>query len=71
MKSTDQPLLPLARAREAGAPPMRIRVAISALDTPGTCCVVREGSPQDSAAWQDRQYPACAPHRMATFVEEV
>lgn len=65
-----QPALFL-HARNPDAAPMELRIAIGRTEVSSDCCVVIAGSARDSAAYWDKKYPHCAPHRMATFRELV
>lgn len=64
-----QPALFL-HSRNPDAAPIVLRVAIGRMESTDACVVVA-GSERDNAAWWDRKYPSCAPHRMADFREVV
>lgn len=57
--------------RDPSAPPLQLRVAIGRMESASDACVVIAGSERDNAAWWDRRYPNCAPHRMASFSEVI
>lgn len=56
--------------RDPAAPPLQLRIAIGRHEG-SDACVVAAGSERDSAAYWDRKYPNCAPHRMADFREVI
>ena len=63
-----QPLL-FHRERDPAAAPMKFRFAIGVSDLDPI--QVKPGTRQDDPAWWDREYPACAPHRIADFAEVI
>ncbi len=67
MNAAIQPAL-FVHQRDPDSPPLVLKVAIGRL--PNDVSVV-DRPYKDDPTWWDRQYPSCAPHRIATVHEVI